>query len=41
MNKAAMKKHWKDFKNSPDYGMMPYIPLLLSPGLVGIEFEDK
>ncbi len=39
-NQEAMDKHWEDFKKSGDYGVKPYYPLFISPGLVGVEFED-
>ena len=39
-NKEAMEKHWEDFKKSEDYGMKPYFPLFISPGLVGIDFDE-
>ena len=40
-NKEAMKRHWEEFKKSGDYGMKPYLPLLISPGIVGIDFDKE
>ena len=40
-NKAAMKKYWENFKKSDDYGRKPYLPLLISPGLVSIDFDNE
>ena len=38
-NQEAMDKHRDDFIKSGQMG--PYRPLLISPGLVGVEFEEK
>ena len=40
-NKKAMAEHWEAFKKSDDFGVKPYFPLLVSPGLVSVESDDS
>jgi len=40
-NKEAMKKHWEDFQKSDEYLIKPYMPLLICPGIVGIDFDEE
>jgi len=30
----ANRKHWEDFKNSPEFGTRPYLPLFVSTGMI-------